>query len=185
MRRRSPGPAYIPSSWPLVESSADDTHEVEFRSGPHHAAQHPHSEREGPAAEPPGPRIGNNTLMWIAWYWAFPQDLSFLQQLGKLVGGQLAVSEDSVKQTGADGLARVHRHDRAPAILVTQEAMAAFHAKNAKACPFQHGNEVGASDAEFPLMPRRSRAGCQRTPTPAPARPRLRDIALWLRERAA
>ena len=56
-----------------------------------------------------------------------------LRQLAKLAGGQLAVSEDSVKQTGTDGLARVHRHNRAPAILVTQEVIAAFTAKNAKA----------------------------------------------------
>jgi hypothetical protein len=51
----------------------------------------------------------------------FRKIYSFLQQLAQLVGGQLAVSEDSVKQTWADGLARVHRHNRAPAILVTQK----------------------------------------------------------------
>jgi hypothetical protein len=38
----------------------------------------------------------------------------------------------------------------APAILVTQEVMAAFHAKNAKAYPFRRGNEVGAGDAGIP-----------------------------------
>lgn len=64
------------------------------------------------------PRIGDNTSQWIALYVAFPKIDSFLQQLAQLVGGQLAVSEDSVKQTGSDGLARVHRHNR-PAILVT------------------------------------------------------------------
>ena len=42
-----------------------------------------------------------------------------LQQLPQFVGGQLASSEDSVKQTGTDGLARVHGHNRAPANLVT------------------------------------------------------------------
>jgi hypothetical protein len=44
----------------------------------------------------------------------------------------LTVSEDSVEQTGADSLARVHRHNCAPAILVTQKVMAAFNAKEAK-----------------------------------------------------
>ncbi len=52
----------------------------------------------------------------------------FLQQLAELVGGQLAVPENSVEQTGADGLARVHWHNRASAIFVAQEAMAAFNA---------------------------------------------------------
>jgi hypothetical protein len=53
-----------------------------------------------------------------------------------LVGGQLAVSEDLVQQTGPDDLPRVRRHNRAPAILVTQEVMAALNAKNAKAFTF-------------------------------------------------
>jgi hypothetical protein len=44
---------------------------------------------------------------------------SFLQQSAELVGGQLTVSEDSVEQAGADGLARVYWHNRAPAIVVT------------------------------------------------------------------
>jgi hypothetical protein len=52
-----------------------------------------------------------------------------------LVGGQLAISQDFVKQAGADGLARVRRNNRAAAILVTQKVMAAFYAKNAEA-PF-------------------------------------------------
>jgi len=58
-----------------------------------------------------------------------PKINSLLQQLPQFVGGQLAIPEDSVKQTGTDGLTRVHRHNRAPAILVTQEVMATFNAK--------------------------------------------------------
>jgi hypothetical protein len=45
-----------------------------------------------------------------------------------------------VKQTGADGLAKVHGHNHGPAILVTQEVMAAFDANNAKACFFEGGD---------------------------------------------
>jgi len=69
-----------------------------------------------------------------------PKTYSFLQQFAELVGSQLTVSEDSVEQTGADDLARVHRH--APAILVTQKVMAAFNAKNAKTYPFEGANEA-------------------------------------------
>jgi hypothetical protein len=79
-----------------------------------------------------------------------PSIYSFLQQLAELLGGQLAVPENSVEQTGADGLARVHWHNRASAILVTQEVMAAFDANNAKTCPFEGGNEVGTGDAGIP-----------------------------------
>jgi hypothetical protein len=64
-----------------------------------------------------------------------------------LVGGQLAISEDLVKQAGADGLARVRGHNRAPAILVTEEMMAAFDGKNAKASLFEAGTEVSSGDA--------------------------------------
>jgi hypothetical protein len=67
-----------------------------------------------------------------------------------LVGGELAVSQDSLKQTGADGLARVHRHNRAPAILVSQEVMAAFDPKNLKACLFEGGNKVATGDTRIP-----------------------------------
>ena len=55
-----------------------------------------------------------------------PNAYSFLQQFAELVGGQLTGSEDSVEQTGADDLTRVNRHNRAPAIVVTQKVMAAF-----------------------------------------------------------
>ena len=55
-----------------------------------------------------------------------------------------------MKQTGTDGLARVHGHNGAPAILVTQEVMATFDAKNAKSYPFEGGNEVGTGDAGIP-----------------------------------
>jgi len=44
---------------------------------------------------------------------AIPKICSFLQQFADLVGSQLAVAENSVEQTGADGLARVHRHNGA------------------------------------------------------------------------
>jgi hypothetical protein len=67
-----------------------------------------------------------------------------------LVGGQLAISQDFVKQAGADGLAKVRRNNRAAAILVTQEVMAAFYAKNAEAPLFESGNEVSAGDAGSP-----------------------------------
>jgi hypothetical protein len=58
----------------------------------------------------------------------------------KLVSGQLAVAKDFVKQAGADGFARVHRYNRAPAIFVTLKVMAALNAKNTKAHPFQSPN---------------------------------------------
>jgi len=58
-----------------------------------------------------------------------------------------------MEQTGADGLARVHRHNGASAILVTQKVMAAFDTKNAKTCSFEGGNEAGTGDAGFRLMP--------------------------------
>lgn len=80
-------------------------------------------------------RVSDCAAMWIAWRLVVPKTYSFLQQFAELVGGQVTVSEDSMEQTGADGLARVHRHNRAPAILVTQKVMAAFNAKNAK--PFR------------------------------------------------
>ena len=66
-----------------------------------------------------------------------PKIYSFLQELAKLVGSQLAVSEDFVQQTRADGLAGMHRHNRAAAILVTLKVMTTFNAKNAKAYPFE------------------------------------------------
>src|ERR1700719_3413383 len=72
------------------------------------------------------------------------------QQLPELVGGQLAISQDFVKQARTDGLARVRRNNRAAAILVTQEVMAAFYAKNAEAPLFAGGNEVSAGDAGSP-----------------------------------
>jgi len=55
-----------------------------------------------------------------------------------------------VEQTGADGLARVHWYNRAPAVLVTQEMMAASNAKSAKTCPFEGGNEFGTGDPGIP-----------------------------------
>jgi len=88
--------------------------------------------------------------MWIAEPWRVYGDLSFLQQLAKPVGGQLAIPKDFVKQPGADGLARVHRHYRASAILVAQEAMAAFDAENGKAGLYEGGNKVGTGDAGTP-----------------------------------
>jgi hypothetical protein len=53
---------------------------------------------------------------------------SYSQQFAELVGGQLPAPEDSVEQAGADELTRVNRHNLAPANLVTQKVMAAFHA---------------------------------------------------------
>jgi hypothetical protein len=55
-----------------------------------------------------------------------------------------------VEQTRAYGLARVHWHYRAPAILVTKEVMATLDAKNAKPYTLKGGNEVGAGDAGIP-----------------------------------
>ena len=54
-----------------------------------------------------------------------------------------------MKQTGTDRLARVHRHNRAPAILVAQEVMATFNAKDAKTRPLESGYEVGTGDTGF------------------------------------
>ena len=79
-----------------------------------------------------------------------PKTFSFLQQCAELVGGQLTVSEDLVQQTGADGLTRVRRHNRAPAVLVTQKVMTAFNAKNAKTELFEGGNELITFDAGIP-----------------------------------
>jgi hypothetical protein len=97
---------------------------------------------------------------------------SFLQQLAKLVGGQLAVSENSVEQTRSDGLARMDWHNRASAIFVTQEVMAAFNAKNAETHAFEGDNEVGTGNAGIPAhaamvtrwMPTNSKS-CPGTPS--------------------
>lgn len=92
--------------------------------------------------------------MWIACAWAFPQIDSFLRQPAELVGGQSAVSEDSVEQTGTDGLARVHRHNRVPAILVTQEVMATLNAKNRKPILSRATMSWAPVTRGFRLMPR-------------------------------
>ena len=67
-----------------------------------------------------------------------------------------------MKQAGADGLARVRRNNRAAAILVTQEVMAAFYAKNAEAPLFEGATRSEPVTRGVRLMPRRSPAGCQR-----------------------
>ena len=46
-----------------------------------------------------------------------------------------------MEQPGADGLARVHSHNRAPANPMTQKVMATSNAKNAKNYAFEGGNE--------------------------------------------
>ena len=75
------------------------------------------------------------------------RELSFLNQLRELVGGQLAIPKNLVKQPWADPLARVHRYNRALAILVAQEIMAAFDAENRKARLSEGGNEIGTGDS--------------------------------------
>ena len=55
-----------------------------------------------------------------------------------------------MKEAGADGFAGVRGHNRAAAILVTQEVVAALDAKNAKASLFEGSNEVRTSDAGNP-----------------------------------
>ncbi len=97
-----------------------------------------------------GVRFGDTPSSWIGGRKGVYLDISSLQQLPELVGGQLAISDDLVKQAGAYGLAGVRRHNRTAAILVTHEVVAAFHAKNAKASLFEGGNEVSACDAGSP-----------------------------------
>ncbi len=75
---------------------------------------------------------------------------SLLNQLRELVGGQLAIPEDFVKEPGSDGFTRVHRYNRASAALVAHEMMAAFDAENRKATPSDGGNKIGAGDAGTP-----------------------------------
>jgi hypothetical protein len=58
-----------------------------------------------------------------------------LQQFLEFAGAQLTVAKDLVQQAWADGFAGVRRHNRAPAIFVTKEVMAAFDAKNSEASP--------------------------------------------------
>jgi hypothetical protein len=59
-----------------------------------------------------------------------------------LLDGQSAIPEDFVKQAGADGLARMRLHNRAAATLVTQEVMAAFDSRNAKAALFEGAHRL-------------------------------------------
>jgi hypothetical protein len=112
---------------------------------------------------------------------ALMRELSFLNQLRELVGGQLAIAKN-VKKPGSDRLARVHRYHRASAILVAREIMAAFDAENRKARLSESGNEIGSGDAGLRLMPRWSRAEFPRTPNHVPARLRLPGIILSPRE---
>ena len=87
-----------------------------------------------------------------------------------------------MEQTGADDLARVHRHNRAPAILLTQKVMPAFNAKNAKTYPCEGGNEVVTGDPGIPAHAAMLTRWMPMNSSPAPACPRLRDIALSLCE---
>jgi hypothetical protein len=69
-----------------------------------------------------------------------------LKHFPEFFSGQLAIPEDLVKQAGTDDLARVHRYNRASAILVTQEVMTAFDPENSEAALSEAGNKVGAGD---------------------------------------
>jgi hypothetical protein len=62
--------------------------------------------------------LGGPAFLLLAGVCAIPLD-SCSQETGELVGGELAVAQDLVEQAGADGFARMHRHNGAPAILVT------------------------------------------------------------------
>ena len=61
-----------------------------------------------------------------------------------MLSRKLAIAKDFVKQAGAEGFACVCGHDRASAILVAQEMMAASDAENAETRSCERGNEVRA-----------------------------------------
>ena len=73
-----------------------------------------------------------------------------LNEFRELVGRQLAIPKDLVKQAGADGLACVCGHNRTSAILVAQEMMAAFDTENEETGFCERGNEFRAGDAGRP-----------------------------------
>jgi hypothetical protein len=56
----------------------------------------------------------------------FTEDLSLLQQFSEFVDVQLAISEDFVKQAGADIFAEMRGYYRASAILMTEKVMASL-----------------------------------------------------------
>ena len=51
-----------------------------------------------------------------------------------------------MQETGADGLARVRRHDRGPPVLVAEEMMATLDTQNAETCLRERGNKFRARD---------------------------------------
>ena len=59
---------------------------------------------------------------------------------------RLAIPENLVEQTGADGLTCVHGNDRAPSVLMAQEVMAAFDALNAKTGLGEGGDKFRTGD---------------------------------------
>jgi hypothetical protein len=75
---------------------------------------------------------------------------SLLEQFCELVDGHVAITENFVKQTGADGLAGVYGHNGATAIFMSEKVMAAFDAENGKAGPSEGGNNVGSGETRCP-----------------------------------
>src|SRR5215471_2401836 len=75
---------------------------------------------------------------------------SALQELGQLLGGHVAVSEDLVGEAGPNGLTRMHGHNRASPILVPQEMMTVFDPDDEETSFTKHRNEFQARNTRSP-----------------------------------
>jgi hypothetical protein len=70
-----------------------------------------------------------------------------LKEFRELLGCQLAIAEDLMKEARADNFARVHRYDCTSPILMSQEMMAAFDAYDLETSLLERLDKVGAACA--------------------------------------
>src|ERR1035438_7439277 len=73
-----------------------------------------------------------------------------LQQPLKIVDLKLAVAKDSVQQSGADRLARMHRRHSGPPVLMTEEVVAALDPDDGEASLGERCEQVRARNTRNP-----------------------------------
>ncbi|HKD04263.1 MAG TPA: hypothetical protein VKB79_00050 [Bryobacteraceae bacterium] len=87
------------------------------------------------------------------FYYQTRQSVAF-EQFSKVFHAEATVTEDLVKQPGADDFTRVNRDHRAPPIFVREEMMTPADAYHPKTSPAQSIQSTARQSGGFRLMQR-------------------------------